>query len=73
MEKSKTLKALEHASHRLNELPHRYEDTNFRLIESVLIDKYVKESISEKDIPPHFRDRVRKMRTNDDTVRSQEN
>jgi len=61
MEKSKTLKALEHASHRLNELPHKYADTDFKLIEEALAEQYVKESIPTEDIPPYMRDRVAKL------------
>jgi hypothetical protein len=38
--KTITIKALEHAITRLNQLPHRYADTNFKLLESALKEQY---------------------------------
>jgi len=42
MEKTKTIMALEHALNRLNDLPHKYNNTDFKLIESSLINEYEK-------------------------------
>lgn len=38
--KTKTIEALEHALTRLNNLPHKYNDTDFKLIESTLKEWY---------------------------------
>ena len=38
--KTTTIKALEHAIARLNQLPHRYADTDFKLLELALKEQY---------------------------------
>lgn len=43
--KTTTIKALEHALIRLNAIPHKYADTNFKLIESALKEQYENEEI----------------------------
>jgi hypothetical protein len=47
---AKLLKALEHALQRLNAIPHRYDDTNFRLIEEAI--KEAKESLEGNSRKP---------------------
>jgi len=68
MKKSSVLKALEHSSHRLNELPHRYADTDFKLIESALAEQYVKERTPMVDVATWMRSRVEKLRKKNDSI-----
>jgi len=53
--KDNTIKALEHALTRLNELPHKYEDTDFKLIEGALREQYYLRSVPARDRLPSFR------------------
>jgi hypothetical protein len=53
--KNNTVKALEHALTRLNDLPHKYDDTDFKLIESALREQYWLGRVPMEDRLPSFR------------------
>ena len=48
-EKSKTIQALEHALNRLNNLPHKYSETDFKLLEAALVEEYNKDKIEPNE------------------------
>jgi hypothetical protein len=53
--KSKTVLALEHTLNRLNSIPHKYSETDFKLLEDTLKDRYEGEGIPNRSRLPHLR------------------